>query len=114
MNLLTATGHITDERRREFILLSDVLGLSTLVTVQNNAKSQGCTRATVFDPFFVEGAPKVENGADVSNGTKGRPCWVSGHRGKISAFERLHEAFLSTKSAIRSPPCRILVQAQAA
>jgi len=75
---LTAVGHITDDKRQEFILLSDVLGLSMLVTAQNNAKPPGCTEATVFGPFFVEGAPQYENGADISNGAKGAPCFVSG------------------------------------
>src|SRR5438105_13096083 len=76
IKFLTAAGHITDDKRQEFILLSDVLGLSMLVTAQNNAKPDGCTESTVFGPFFVEGAPKVENGADITNGAKGIPCHV--------------------------------------
>jgi hydroxyquinol 1,2-dioxygenase len=79
INFLTAAGHITDDKRQEFILLSDVLGLSMLVTAQNNAKPQGCTEATVFGPFFVEGAPDYPNGADISQGAKGAPCFVRGH-----------------------------------
>jgi hydroxyquinol 1,2-dioxygenase len=75
---LTKAGHISDSKRQEFILLSDVLGLSTLVTAQNNAKPDGCTESTVFGPFFVEGAPQYENGADICNGAKGTPCLVSG------------------------------------
>lgn len=78
IRFLTRAGHITDDKRQEFILLSDVLGLSTLVTAQNNAKPHGCTEATVFGPFFVEGAPRVELGADIANGAKGLPCDVSG------------------------------------
>ena len=78
IRFLTDTGHITDGQRQEFILLSDVLGLSMLVTAQNNARPAGCTEATVFGPFFVEGAPRVENGADIANGAKGTPCYVSG------------------------------------
>jgi hydroxyquinol 1,2-dioxygenase len=78
IRFLTDTGHITDDKRQEFILLSDVLGLSMLVTAQNNAKPAGCTEATVFGPFFVEGAPVVEHGADISQGAKGTPCDVSG------------------------------------
>jgi hydroxyquinol 1,2-dioxygenase len=78
IDFLTAVGHITDDKRQEFILLSDVLGLSMLVTAQNNAKPAGCTESTVFGPFFVEGAPDYENGADISNGAKGAPCLVSG------------------------------------
>ena len=78
VRFLTAAGHITDDKRQEFILLSDVLGLSTLVTAQNNVKPPGCTEATVFGPFFVEGAPRVEHGADIANGAPGLPCEVSG------------------------------------
>lgn len=78
IRFLTDSGHITDDKRQEFILLSDVLGLSMLVTAQNNSKPSGCTEATVFGPFFVENSPLVENGADISNGAKGAPCFVSG------------------------------------
>ena len=78
IQFLTATGHITDDARQEFILLSDVLGLSTLVTSQNNIKPAGCTEATVFGPFFVEGAPDYPLGADMSNGAGGEPCFVRG------------------------------------
>lgn len=78
IRFLTDAGHITDDKRQEFILLSDVLGLSMLVTAQNNARPAGCTEATVFGPFFVENAPVVENGADISNGAQGTPCYVSG------------------------------------
>jgi len=78
IRFLTDAGHITDDKRQEFILLSDVLGLSTLVMAQNNTKPAGCTEATVFGPFFVEGAPMVEHGADIANGAKGAPCFVQG------------------------------------
>jgi hydroxyquinol 1,2-dioxygenase len=75
---LTQAGHITDDKRQEFILLSDVLGLSTLVTAQNHAKPEGFTEATVFGPFYVDGAPEYDNGANISNGAHGQPCFVSG------------------------------------
>lgn len=78
IRFLTEAGHITDDKRQEFILLSDTLGLSMLVTAQSNPKPAGCTEATVFGPFFVEGAPVFPNGADISNGAPGQPCWVSG------------------------------------
>jgi hydroxyquinol 1,2-dioxygenase len=78
IRFLTDTGHITDDKRQEFILLSDVLGLSMLVTAQNNAKPAGCTEATVLGPFYVEGAPEVPDGADIANGAQGAPCHVSG------------------------------------
>jgi len=78
IRFLTEVGHMTDDKRQEFILLSDTLGLSMLVTAMANRKPAGCTEATVFGPFFVEGAPVYENGADVANGAHGEPCFVSG------------------------------------
>lgn len=78
IQFMTEVGHITDDVRQEFILLSDVLGLSTLVTAQNNVKPAGCTEATVFGPFYVEGAPQQDLGADIANGARGEPCFVSG------------------------------------
>ncbi|MGU7774620.1 intradiol ring-cleavage dioxygenase [Burkholderia sp. MR1-5-21] len=79
INFLTRAGHITDENRQEFVLLSDTLGLSMLVTTQNNRKPAECTEATVLGPFFVKGAPDYENGQDISNGAAGLPCFVAGH-----------------------------------
>jgi hydroxyquinol 1,2-dioxygenase len=78
IRFLTDVGHITDDKRQEFILLSDTLGLSMLVTAMANRKPAGCTEATVFGPFFVDGAPEYANGADVANGASGEPCFVSG------------------------------------
>ncbi|HXH91021.1 MAG TPA: dioxygenase, partial [Thermoanaerobaculia bacterium] len=78
INFLTDVGHITDDKRQEFILLSDTLGLSMLTTTQNNRKPSECTEATVLGPFFVEGAPEYQNGDDISNGASGLPCFVTG------------------------------------
>jgi hydroxyquinol 1,2-dioxygenase len=78
IRFLTDCGRITDEKRQEFILLSDTLGLSMLVTALNHRKPRGCTQATVFGPFRVEGAPRFELGADVAQGAKGQPCYVRG------------------------------------
>jgi hydroxyquinol 1,2-dioxygenase len=78
IQFLTDVGHITDEKRQEFILLSDALGLSMLVTALNNHKPAGCTESTVLGPFFVANAPEYENGDDVANGAKGEPCFVTG------------------------------------
>lgn len=75
---LTRCGHITDDKRQEFILLSDVLGLSMLTVAMNNHKPEGCTEATVFGPFYVKDAPQYELGADIANGAKGTPCQVRG------------------------------------
>lgn len=78
IEFLTRCGHITDDKRQEFILLSDVLGVSMLTVAMNNNKPAGCTEATVFGPFHVEGAPHFELGADISNGAAGIPCLVRG------------------------------------
>jgi hydroxyquinol 1,2-dioxygenase len=78
IRFLTEVGHITDDQRQEFILLSDTLGLSMLVTVLNHRKPQGCTESTVYGPFHVEGAPRIEPGGDVARGAPGEPCFVSG------------------------------------
>lgn len=75
---LTAVGQKCTATRQEFILLSDVLGLSMLTVAMNNDKPQGCTEATVFGPFYVPDAPYYENGADVANGASGQPCLVRG------------------------------------
>jgi hydroxyquinol 1,2-dioxygenase len=78
ISFLTRAGHITDDRRQEFILLSDVLGLSMLTVGINSPASAGATESTVFGPFFVTGAPEVPLGGDIAHGAKGRPCYVSG------------------------------------
>ena len=78
INFLTRTGQKCSATRQEFILLSDTLGLSMLTMAINHQKPPGCTEATVFGPFFVEGAPHYELGEDVANGAPGIPCVVRG------------------------------------
>jgi hydroxyquinol 1,2-dioxygenase len=78
IDFLTAVGHITDDRRQEFILLSDVLGASMQTITINNEAYADATEATVFGPFFVQGSPDVGLGGDVSFGAAGEPCWVEG------------------------------------
>jgi len=78
IRFLTATGQKCDDKRQEFILLSDTLGLSMLTVAMNNDKPAGCTEATVFGPFYVEGAPSYDLGEDVANGAAGEPCTVRG------------------------------------
>jgi hydroxyquinol 1,2-dioxygenase len=78
IDFLTAAGHITDERRQEFVLLSDVLGASMQTIQISNPADADATEATVLGPFFVEGAPDVELGGDIAFGAPGEPCWVEG------------------------------------
>ncbi|WP_344801255.1 maleylacetate reductase and hydroxyquinol 1,2-dioxygenase domain-containing protein [Microlunatus ginsengisoli] len=75
---LTDAGHLTDERRQEFILLSDVLGISMQTIAVNNPAAADATEATVFGPFFVADAPAIEQGGDIAGGAAGMPCWVEG------------------------------------
>ncbi len=79
IDFLTRVGHKTDDKRQEFILLSDTLGLSMLTVALNQDKPAGCTEATVFGPFYVDGAPRYELGQDIANGATGAPCDVRGH-----------------------------------
>jgi hydroxyquinol 1,2-dioxygenase len=78
IEFLTETGHITDDQRQEFILLSDVLGASMLVIGLNHRVENTATESTVFGPFFVEDAPRFENGDDIANGAPGEICIVNG------------------------------------
>jgi hydroxyquinol 1,2-dioxygenase len=78
IDFLTRTGHITDDKRQEFILLSDVLGLSMLVVGLNTRRPPEATESTVFGPFFVEGAPGFANGDDIAGGAPGEPCFMQG------------------------------------
>lgn len=82
IGFLTECGRICSERRQEFALLSDTLGLSMLVTALNQRKPDGCTEATGSGPFHVEGAPRRDNGDDIGNGAKGEPFFV---RGRVRA-----------------------------
>ena len=78
IEFLTAVGHITDDRRQEFILLSDVLGISMQTVAVNNEAYGHATESTVFGPFFVNDAPLIEIGGDIAGEAPGQPCWVEG------------------------------------
>lgn len=78
IKLLTATGQKCDGKRQEYILLSDVLGVSMLVDAINHRRPGGATENTVLGPFFVHGAPEIENGGNMAAGWKGEPTYVSG------------------------------------
>jgi catechol 1,2-dioxygenase len=78
IRLLTATGHITDERRQEFILWSDALGLSMLVDALNFGAAPGATESTVLGPFWAAGSPRREYGESIIEQHAGTPAWVHG------------------------------------
>jgi hydroxyquinol 1,2-dioxygenase len=78
IDFLTRTGHMCSDKRQEFILLSDVLGMSMHTVGINHPKVGDATESTVFGPFFVEGSPRYENGDDLANGAPGAPCLMHG------------------------------------
>jgi catechol 1,2-dioxygenase len=78
IDFLTRTGRICDEKRQEFILLSDVLGVSMLVDAVNHRKPSGATESTVLGPFHRAGAPTLPMGANISKGPDGEPVLVRG------------------------------------
>ena len=78
IRFLTETGQKCDDKRQEFILLSDTLGVSMLVDAINNRKPSGATESTVLGPFHVAGAPKKKMGDTISMDGKGDPAYISG------------------------------------
>lgn len=75
---LTRTGQMCDAHRQEFILLSDTLGVSMLVDAINHRMPPGATETTVLGPFYVQSAPEMPDGADISGGLPGEPLVVTG------------------------------------
>jgi hydroxyquinol 1,2-dioxygenase len=78
IQFLTRTGHMCNEWRQEFILLSDVLGVSMLVDAINNRKPSGASESTVLGPFHIADAPELPMGANICLDAKGEPMVVSG------------------------------------
>ncbi len=78
MQWLARTGQISNEKREEFILASDVLGLSMLVVQMNHRLDPAATPATVLGPFHIEGSPEFGYGGDMSDGVPGTPLYLSG------------------------------------
>jgi catechol 1,2-dioxygenase len=78
IDFLTRTGHKCDDDRQEFILASDVLGLSMLVETISNRKFGVATESTVLGPFHVVESPPLELGANIDRVGTGMPCVVTG------------------------------------
>ncbi len=66
------------DKRQEFILLSDTLGVSILVITLNHPADDGSAESTVQGPFYWEGAPDLPRGANLAEGVKGEPAFYSG------------------------------------
>ena len=78
IEFLTQTGQKCDDKRQEFILLSDTMGVSMLVDEINNRRVAGATPSTVEGPFHIPDAPEVAHGASMAGSAPGIPCFVSG------------------------------------
>jgi hydroxyquinol 1,2-dioxygenase len=78
IDFLTRTGHMCDDKRQEFILLSDALGVSMLVDAINHPVPEGATETTVLGPFFVQAAPEKQLGDNISGGMEGDAMIVTG------------------------------------
>jgi hydroxyquinol 1,2-dioxygenase len=79
IRFLTEVGHITDEKRQEFILLSDTLGLSAIVDlIANRDGDCKATESSLLGPFFRSDAPEFPLGSDISNGSPGEKMIVRG------------------------------------
>jgi hydroxyquinol 1,2-dioxygenase len=78
IQFLTAVGKTCTEKRQEFILLSDTLGVSVLVITINHPADGGSAESTVLGPFYWEGAPDLARGSNLAEGVKGEPTFYSG------------------------------------
>ncbi|WP_238009960.1 dioxygenase [Dactylosporangium sp. AC04546] len=78
IRFLTATGQACTADRQEFILLSDVLGVSSLVETLNADASGDTTEATVLGPFHVTESPPRADGDSIDLVGRGEPCLVTG------------------------------------
>jgi catechol 1,2-dioxygenase len=78
INFLTRTGQICDGNRQEYILLSDVLGVSMLVDAINNRRPTGATENTVLGPFHVDGVPEYPMGANITQQGGAETCLFEG------------------------------------
>lgn len=75
---LTEIGHASDEKRQEWVLLSDLLGVTALVEEINSRRPIGATPNTGRGPFYRADAPRQQLGADICLDGVGAPLTVSG------------------------------------
>ncbi|MEU2226628.1 maleylacetate reductase and hydroxyquinol 1,2-dioxygenase domain-containing protein [Streptomyces sp. NPDC018347] len=76
IDFLTRTGQLCGPTRQEFVLLSDVLGISSAVDLLTNSRTPDTTPSAVLGPFYLEDAPEAAHGDDISGGLPGTPLWV--------------------------------------
>ncbi|TVY20498.1 Hydroxyquinol 1,2-dioxygenase [Lachnellula arida] len=76
LNFLVKVGQISSDVRHEFILLSDILGLSLLVDAIDHPKPASSTEGSVLGPFHTHNPPSISNGSSMSSDPAGEPCLV--------------------------------------
>lgn len=76
LEFLKRVGDITDDKRNEFSLLSDVLGITSLVDLQN--ATPGATIGSVLGPFYVENSPEIPLGGDLVKDNAGDVILLTG------------------------------------
>jgi alcohol dehydrogenase class IV/protocatechuate 3,4-dioxygenase beta subunit len=76
IEFLTQTGQKCDDKRQEFILLSDTLGVSSMVDLMTNSRTTDTTPSAVLGPFYVDGPPTRPQGYDIAADLPGKPLWV--------------------------------------
>ena len=105
IQFLTRVGQICDEKRQEFILLSDITGTSMLVDAINHRLSEGATESTVFGPFYREGAPELPMGATISQDGRGEPAVSNSRRATrtTSGFASRTRRAISTSTSGAEP-----------
>jgi catechol 1,2-dioxygenase len=79
INFLIETGRMCDERRNEFVLLSDTLGLSAVVDeIANRGKPQSATESSLLGPFYRDGAPEMPLGSNIARDVEGTALAIHG------------------------------------
>jgi hydroxyquinol 1,2-dioxygenase len=78
IQFLTAVGQRCDEKRQEFILLSDTLGATTMKDLINNRKPPGVTEYTILGPFYRPDAPELPRSANIADGLPGEAVILKG------------------------------------
>jgi protocatechuate 3,4-dioxygenase beta subunit len=77
IEFLTEVGHASDDRRQEWVLLSDLLGVTQLVEDINAHRPRGATPNTARGPFYRADAPAVKPGGNISLDGVGEPLHVT-------------------------------------
>jgi hydroxyquinol 1,2-dioxygenase len=78
IDFLTRIGRACTDKRQEYILLSDVLGVTMLIDSINHRTPEGATETTLLGPFFVADSPELPHGADIARGQTGERLYVEG------------------------------------